>query len=254
MGVLARGRRVVGDQITEWVFTDRMQGVSASPYDEANLGRHVGDDPVAVDENRRLLAQALDLAEDTHLVTMEQVHGSEVAVIDRVRREGEAPPRADGLITRTAGIALVTQVADCVPVVMVTDDGWIAAVHSGWRGVVAGVVDATISQLRQHGSTGRIHAWIGPAICPGCYEVGEDVRAEVTASAPAAFASTRSGTPAVDVVAAVAEQLAQHDGDVEVIPGCTFEDPRLFSYRRDGVTGRQAGAIVLRDPDSRSGG
>ena len=254
MGVLARGRRAVGGQIAEWVFTDRMQGASASPYDQANLGRHVGDDPASVDENRRLLARTLDLSDHTHLVTMEQVHGSDVAVIDRARGEVEAPPRADGLITDTAGVALVTQVADCVPVVLATDDGWIAAVHSGWRGVVAGVVDATIAQLRQHGSTGRIHAWIGPAICPGCYEVGEDVRAEVTASAPAAFATTRWDTPAVDVVAAVAEQLAHHDSDVEIIPGCTFEDPRLFSYRRDGVTGRQAGAIVLRHPDSRSGG
>jgi len=254
MGVLARGRRAVGGQIAEWVFTDRMQGASASPYDQANLGRHVGDDPGAVDENRRLLARALDLPDAMHLVTMEQVHGCEVAVIDRERGATETPPRADGLITNTVGIALVTQVADCVPVVLATDDGWIAAVHSGWRGVVAGVVDATIAQLRRHGSTGRIHAWIGPAICPDCYEVGEDVRTEVAASAPAAFAVTRHDTPAVDVVAAVAQQLARHDSEVEIIPGCTFEDPQLFSYRRDGVTGRQAGAIVLRTAHSRGGG
>jgi hypothetical protein len=91
-----------------------------------------------------------------------------------------------------------------------------------------------------------VHAWIGPAICPACYEVSEEVRDEVAAVAPAAFARTRTGTPAVDVRAGVAEQLLARGISAEIVGGCTFESDELYSFRRDAVTGRQAGVIVLR--------
>ena len=250
MGVLARGDLALADGSTvAWVFTDRLGGVSAPPYDSANLAGHVEDDPVDVAANRAALAGELgiDLASDPDaLVTMTQVHGRDVASVDRSYVASD-PPQADALITDLAGVALVTQVADCVPILLASPEGTIAAVHSGWRGVVAGVVDATIDAFRAGGTRPEsLRAWVGPSICAGCYEVGEDVREQVAAAAASAYAVTTAGTPAVDVRAGVLEQLAHHAIAAEVIDACTAQDDRLFSYRRDGRTGRQAGAIMRR--------
>lgn len=255
MGVLARGRtwlephRTAGPVEVEWIFTDRTSGHSAPPYDQANLGTHVGDSPEAVAANRSGLAQALDVAPGA-LVTMNQVHGREVAIVDASCAADSAPIQADALITAQSGLVLVTQVADCVPVLLASPEGLIGAVHSGWRGVVAGVVDAAVEALVAEGAPATtMRAWVGPSICAGCYEVGEQVREQVASAAPAAYAETRWGTAAVDVGAGVAEQLARHGVAVETIAGCTAEDDRLFSYRRDGRTGRQAGAIMMRMSD-----
>lgn len=257
MGVLARGRVLFDAAATtddrppvrpievEWVFTDRTGGRSAPPFDGSNLGTHVGDEPDAVAANRELLADALGV-DSASLITMEQVHGRDVAVINAPFAPQDAPVRADAVITSRPGLVLVTQVADCVPVLLASPEGLVGAVHSGWRGVVAGVVDAAVDALVEQGAqVHTVRAWIGPAICPGCYEVGEQVRAQVAAVAPAAFAQTRWGTAAVDVVAGVAEQLTRRGISVETIEACTAEDDRLFSYRRDGRTGRQAGAIMM---------
>lgn len=258
MGVLARGCVTfdasvnTGDQVfpggveVEWVFTDRSGGRSSPPFDAANLGTHVGDEPDAVAANRALLSHALS-ADCASLITMEQVHGRDVAVVTGPYAPQNPPVRADAVITSTPNLVLVTQVADCVPVLLACPEGMIGAVHSGWRGVVAGVVDCAVDALVEAGAaTQTMRAWIGPAICAGCYEVGEQVREQVSAVAPAAFAQTRWGTAAVDVVAGVAEQLTRRGICVETIDGCTYEDDRMFSYRRDGRTGRQAGAIVMR--------
>jgi polyphenol oxidase len=246
------GPRPRGTHLVEWAFTDRLAGLSAPPYDGANLGTHVGDDPDAVASNRARLTAEFDLSPEC-LVVMSQVHGRDVAVIGD---PPDTPPQVDALVTDVTELALVTQVADCVPILLASDAGVIAAVHSGWRGVVAGVVDASVERLRAVGEPDAgIHAWIGPSICPGCYEVGDDVRDAVSAAAPAAYATTRHGTAAVDVGAGVAEQLARQGVSVEVIPGCTFEDEHLFSFRRDRATGRQAGVIVMRavaDPERAS--
>ena len=249
MGVLARGRvdfaDVDGEWSVDWVFTDRTAGASVAPYDEANLGTHVGDDHQAVLANRARLAGELDVGPGA-LVTMEQVHGREVGVLTEVPEAGSPTIVADALITGIADLALVTQVADCVPVLLACPEGLVGVVHSGWRGVVAGVVEAAIDALVDRGAhADGIRAWIGPSICAECYEVGEQVREEVSAAAPAAFAHTRWGTAAVDVRGGVLEQLDRRGVHAQVIEGCTAEDDRLYSYRRDGRTGRQAGAIVM---------
>lgn len=239
MGVLARGRVAHEGRSAEWVFTDRVGGVSSGPFAALNLGGSVGDDPACVSDNRRAVAEMVGC---TGLAFARQVHGRDVALL---RAIPEHPPAADAIVTDQPGLAISVQVADCVPVLLADlAAGRVAAVHAGWRGVAADVVGATLEQMSP---LGPVQAWIGPAICPACYEVSVEVRDEVAEQVPEAAAQTRSGTPAVDVRAGVLAQLRRHGIDAELIGGCTFEDPQLFSYRRDTTTGRQAGVIVMRE-------
>lgn len=238
MGVLARGRIADGAYAAEWVFTDRHGGVSTGAYSTLNLGASVGDGPEAVAVNRATAAGYLG---GDALALMRQVHGRNVVTLDGCPAE---PSDADAALTSTPDLILGTQIADCVPILLADlVGGQVAAVHAGWRGVVAEVVDAALDAMA---APGPVHAWIGPAICPGCYEVSAEVRAEICDVVPEAWATTRQGTPAVDVRAAVLTQLANRGIAGELVGGCTFESPDLFSYRRDGVTGRQMGLIVLR--------
>ncbi len=245
MGVVARGR-VEGDRLdgggafaAEWLFTDRRDGVSAGEFASLNVGASVGDDPAAVAANRGAIAGLVDA---DALALVRQVHGRDVA---RLSAPAATPPDADAVLTDVVDLPLAVQTADCVPILLADlTGGQVAGVHAGWRGVVADVVGAALDAMAPRGP---VLAWIGPAICPGCYEVSEEVRAEVAAAAPEAFAQTRTGTPAVDVRAGVTAQLARRGVAAEIVGGCTFEDPHLYSYRRDAVTGRQAGVIVLRE-------
>lgn len=220
--------------------TDRDGGVSADSWASLNLGDHVGDDPSAVAENRRRVAA--DVGVDV-LVTMRQVHGAHVAVVDHVPAE---PPEADALVTRSRGVALVVLVADCTPILLSDRRaGVIAAVHAGRKGLAAGVLPATLGVMAGQGARlDRIHAIVGPGVCPEHYEVPAAMRDEVAALAPGSAATTSRGTPALDIRAGVLTQL--HEGGVRrlvVMPQCTAEDERLFSHRRDGVTGRFAGVV-----------
>lgn len=245
MGVLARGT-VIGDgRLAEWAFTDRTGGASSGPYAGMNVGASVGDDLEAVSANRRTVAQMVG-AEALGLVR--QVHGREVAFMRELPTE---PPEADAIVTDQPGMAIGVQVADCVPV-LVADlrGGRVAAVHAGWRGVVADVVGATLEVLAPQG---EVAAWVGPAICPSCYEVGADVRDQVADVVPEAAATTRIGTPALDVRAGVLAQLRRHGVSGTLVGGCTYEEPALFSYRRDATTGRQAAVIIMRDDDRARG-
>lgn len=244
MGVLARGR-VEGASTSsgatfaaEWIFTDREGGASTGAYSALNLGEHVGDDLDAVAANR---AQVAALLGAETLALVHQVHGRDVA---RMAAPAAPPPDADAVITDVSGLPIAVLTADCVPILLADlVGGQVAAVHAGWRGVVADVVGATLDAMAP---PGPVSAWIGPAICPDCYEVSEEVRAEVASAAPEAYAQTRAGTPAVDVRAGVLAQLACRGISAELVGGCTYEDERLYSFRRDPVTGRQAAVIVLR--------
>ncbi|MCW2580509.1 MAG: uncharacterized protein JWP33_1561 [Blastococcus sp.] len=227
------------------VVTDRRGGRSSSPYDSFNLGDHVGDDPGDVAANRGRVARELGVAED-RLVWMSQVHGAGVRVVDGPQR-GPVPD-TDALVTSTPGLVLCVLVADCVPVLLVdSETGVVAAVHAGREGVRRGVVPATLSAMASLGARARhVTALLGPAVCGACYEVPGTVQAEVGAVAPAAVVSTRRGTPGLDLRAGVAD-LLRKAGIPEVVQDhrCTMEDPLLFSHRRDGVTGRQAGLVWL---------
>lgn len=239
MGVLARGRVVRDGRSAEWVFTDRVHGASSGAYAELNLGGSVGDDPASVTANRRAVA---DMVGCDALALVRQVHGRDVAMLRVIPDE---PPPADAIVTDQPGLAIAVQVADCVPVLLADlGAGRVAAVHAGWRGVVADVVGAALDRLAPEG---EVHAWVGPAICPACYEVSAEVRDEVALEVPEAAATTRVGTPALDVRAGVLAQLRRRGITGELVGGCTFEDAQLYSYRRDTTTGRQAGVIVMRE-------
>jgi YfiH family protein len=229
-----------------YAFTDRYGGASTAPYAELNLGDHVGDDPAAVDDNRRRLAAALEL-EPARLVLMRQVHGPAVAVVDGPHDPGAPLPAADALVTTSRGLGLVVLVADCVPVLLAARrSDAVAVVHAGRRGVEAGVVPATVAAMQELGARpSRIVAVVGPAVCGRCYEVPRDLADQVAATVPSAAATSATGTPALDLRAGVVAQLlAAGVETIEADPWCTAESPGLFSHRRDGVTGRFAGVVV----------
>ncbi|WP_104525370.1 peptidoglycan editing factor PgeF [Blastococcus atacamensis] len=227
------------------VVTDRRGGRSRSPYDSFNLGDHVGDDPGDVAANRSRVARELGVGED-RLVWMSQVHGAGVAIVDGPQ-DGPVPD-TDALVTSTPGLVLGVLAADCVPVLLAdSETGVVAAVHAGREGVRKGVVPATLSAMASLGARARhVTALLGPAVCGECYEVPEAMQADVARVAPSAAVRTRTGTPGLDLRAGVAEIL-RRAGIPEVVqdPRCTVEDAALFSHRREGVTGRQAGLVWL---------
>lgn len=227
------------------MVTGRSGGLSAAPYDSFNLGDHVGDDPGAVEGNRHRLAHEIGLPVSA-LGWMQQVHGDQVTVI-----EGGPPdrvPNCDALVTATAGVGLGVLVADCVPVLLADPEaGVIGAVHAGREGVRRHVATRTVEAMIELGADPkRLDAFLGPSICGRCYEVSQELVDEVESAAPGGACLSRGGAPALDLHAALAVELGRL-GVSQVVsdPRCTAEDSTLFSYRRDVVTGRQAGVVWL---------
>jgi YfiH family protein len=166
-----------------------------------------------------------------------------VVVVDRPWG-APGPPPADGVVTATPGLALAVLVADCTPVLLAdTSAGVVGAVHAGRPGLTARIVDVAVATMRELGAR-DIAAVVGPSVCGRCYEVPEELRAAAAEVAPESSARSWSGTPAIDVATGVVAQLAANDVAVQWVPGCAREDVRLFSYRRDGRTGRFAGVVV----------
>lgn len=235
----------LGAGVRYW-FTDRNGGQSKAPYDSLNLGREVGDDPVAVAANRDLVAIRCGL-DRPGIAWMRQVHGTGVRYADAGWPERE-PEECDAVYTGIPGLALGVLVGDCVPVLLADPPARLAgAAHAGRAGMVAGVVPALVAAMTAAGaSSDRMRAVIGPAICGGCYEVPEAMRAQASAVVPQASCQTRAGTPGLDIAAGVRAQLAAAGiAAVEVDGRCTSESAELYSYRRDGATGRFAGLVWL---------
>lgn len=223
-------------QNASWFVTDRLGGDSQEAFAFNNLAVHVGDDPAHVAANRAALAAGVG-----HPVVFTRAAHS--ALCHYVDQPCPDVPGVDALITDVPGLALAAQGADCAMIVVAVGD-WIAAVHCGWRGLVGGVVPATLAALEQRGAHLAIaQAHIGPAICGRCYTVDAQRAAEVAEVAQAAVVHSAGGL-GVDVRAGVVAQLAAAGIKASVDTRCTFEDPNLYSYRRDGLTGRQASVIV----------
>ncbi|MCA1710093.1 MAG: polyphenol oxidase family protein [Actinobacteria bacterium] len=219
--------------------SSRSGGVSTAPYDSLDLATHVGDLPAAVAENRSRLAQVLAVP---RIAWMEQVHGREVAQVG----PNDAVPVADALVSTERGVALAVLVADCTPVLAADPEaGVVGVAHAGRKGLALDVVGALLDAMRDLGAR-RVVARVGPSICPRCYPVPLALREEVAAAVPEARSVARDGSPALDIAAGVVAQLAQREVAVRWLPGCSAEDPQLFSYRRDGgTTGRYAGLAWL---------
>lgn len=222
--------------------TSRAGGVSQPPFDSLNLGAHCGDDPVAVAENRQRLHVQAGLPSEP--VWLSQVHGTKV--VDAATVTGTV--EADASFTTQPGVVCGVLTADCLPILICDRAGTcVAAIHAGWRGLAGGVIEATIAALpaRQSG----LMAWLGPAIGPLAYEVGVEVREAFVAQhadAVTCFKPVRPGHHLADLYGLARERLLALSVR-QVFGGdqCTHNDSRLFSYRRDRQTGRQATLIWL---------
>lgn len=227
------------------VTTTRSGGVSAAPFDSFNLGDHVGDDPAAVATNRARLARATGLGPD-RLVWMNQVHGDQVVVVDEPR--DTAVDATDALITAVPRLAMVVVTADCVPVLMAdARAGVVAAVHAGRVGAQRGIVARALEGMLAAGAQlADISVLLGPAISGPHYEVPAAMAEEVEAALPGSRTRTSAGTPGLDLRAGITRQLRELGVEaIDADPRCTAADPKLFSHRRDGRTGRLASLVWL---------
>jgi len=212
-------------------FTDRRGGESLGVYESLNLALHVGDDPAVVNSNRAKIGSAQ---------FMNQVHGDHIEVIDAISPE---IPTCDGLITKTPNLSLAVMVADCIPLLLVSK-GVVGAIHVGRAGLVNRIALKAIQMMRSLGAI-EIHAVLGPSICGSCYEVPFQMQQDVIADHPRAFATTRKGTPGLDLPKALIADLVAAGVTYEASTICTFEDQLYFSHRRQNPTGRFAGVVSL---------
>jgi YfiH family protein len=235
-----------------WWRNEVRPGVSVAFTDAGagNLALHVEDNPEQVMARRVSLARTAGLG-GRQFQYMDQVHGN---TVEFIAAHGPGPT-ADAMVSAatessSAAQPLAVMVADCVPVVLVgvdaSDRPVIAAAHAGRPGVASAVVPATVAEMRRRGAL-DIQAWLGPSICGSCYEVPEQLRAEVADLVPATWSTSTWGTPALDLPAGVKAQLASLDVAVEYSGACTLENDSLFSYRRDSRTGRFAGLVWTHD-------
>jgi YfiH family protein len=224
------------------LFTSRHGGVSKTPFDDWNLAAHVGDEATDVQSNRAHIAELAGVPAD-RVVFMRQCHSADVEVVDSgAVAEVQS---VDGLVTSTPGLVVVALAADCVPVAMVdVEAGVVAAVHSGWQGMISDVVGTALVAMQDLGAAReRIRVTLGPAICGPCYPVPPERAQQAAQAQPAAAATAPDGQPGIDVRAGLAARLRLAGVHTEFVGGCTAEDPQLFSYRRDGLTGRQGVAV-----------
>jgi YfiH family protein len=231
--------------------TTRRGGASPAPYDSLNLGDHVGDSAESVRANRLQLATALP--DSAALSWLAQVHG--VHVVEAAA--GAEPPEADAQWSRTPGMACAVLTADCLPVLFCSAGGdVVAAAHAGWRGLQAGVLEATVAAMDT--APEEVLAWLGPAIGPAAFEVGTEVRDTFLGAAGPGLSSATAacfrprpdsaGKWFADLYGLARVRLAALG--VHRLSGgtwCTFSDQgRFFSHRRDGLTGRMASLVMLR--------
>jgi YfiH family protein len=230
--------------------TTRQGGLSAAPYHTLNLGMHVGDQPMTVTANRQLLNRFVP----SEPIWLDQVHGTKVVLAE----QASCVPQADACIARTPNAVCTVMTADCLPVLLCDREGTVVgAAHAGWRGLLAGVIESTIQSMAVEPTC--LMAWLGPAIGPQVFEVGEEVRAGFVAEDAASSSTFILVEAPIQVDSQAKKYLANlyqlarlrlERVGVKYIYGgnfCTYTDAeRFYSYRRDGETGRMASMIWLR--------
>lgn len=235
--------------------TTRIGGVSPAPWNSFNLGVNTADSPDCVEANRSILREILP--PQVQIQWMQQVHGGDSLLV-RGPPDQERLPQVDALVTSCRNLACVVLTADCLPILVCDRFGdEVAAIHAGWRGLCAGVIESALAQMQA--ATSDLHVWIGPAIGGDAFEVGEEVLQRFLSShliEPNMVGSfcrphpNRQGKYLIDLAGVAAHQLRRcgvaHVTQSEL---CTFTDPaRFYSYRRDGETGRMA-ALIWIDKD-----
>ncbi|WP_345538145.1 peptidoglycan editing factor PgeF [Variovorax defluvii] len=230
--------------------TTRAGGVSGGAYESLNLGDHVGDEPAHVAANRKRLQETIGVRP----VFLQQVHGTHVLEMETHTPDGS---EGDACTTANPRIACTIMVADCLPVLFADCGGRrVAAAHAGWRGLAAGVLEATAAAFDEEGGPGKLLAWLGPCIGPDAFEVGDEVRAAFTARAPQAAGCFQAGAVPgkwLADLAGLARQRLQAAGVTQLYGNdgsarwCTVNNPLLFfSHRRDRTSGRFAACIWRR--------
>ena len=212
-------------------FTDRTGGFSSGSYESLNFAGHVGDDSSKVKANRSTLPSTQ---------FMNQVHGNAVVVVTDY---SEIEPTCDALITANPDISLAVMVADCIPLLLISQEA-VAAVHVGRAGLLNKVAIKALHQMRALGAI-EVHAILGPSICGKCYEVPFQMQQDVIADHPRASSTTHQGTPGLDLPAGLIADLSAEGVSYEASMICTKEDPLYYSHRRDNPTGRFAGVVSL---------
>ncbi|NIY91307.1 peptidoglycan editing factor PgeF [Vibrio diazotrophicus] len=222
----------------------RIGGCSKSPFEGLNLGMHVGDDPILVQCNRDLLQQQTQMP--TAPVWLNQTHSTVVLDVSQPTND---VLDADGIITSSPNVVCSAMTADCLPVLITNTSGTqVAAVHAGWRGLAGGIVENTLEQF-----SNDVMLWLGPAIGPEAFEVGEDVLQaflDYDSKAGVAFVpGKQKGKWWANMTMLTRLRMAKLGIDQVFDSGlCTYQDPqRFYSYRRDGVTGRQATFIWINE-------
>ena len=224
----------------------RLGGVSETPFDSLNLGHHVQDMPNAVATNRAIFQAQLGGAKPVFLT---QVHGTRVVTVDATSPDGL---EADACLTLTRHLACTIMVADCLPLLFTDDRGQVvAAAHAGWRGLAQGVIEATVNAVcaAAHVPAAQVQAWLGPCIGPEAFEVGPDVREALLAPDffkphPVHSQKWLADLPGLARARLRAMGVRSIAGNDSTQAWCTVSQPsRLFSYRRDGRTGRFAASI-----------
>lgn len=214
-----------------YFFTDRTGGFSSGSFESLNFGTHVGDDPASVKANRSTLLNTQ---------FMNQVHGNTVMVVNEY---SHIDPTCDALITTNPEVSLAVMVADCIPLLLISNSV-VGAVHVGRAGLVSRIAVKALEVMRQNGAR-DIHAVMGPSICGKCYEVPIALQEEVTAVHPSSYSTTRNSTPALDLQAGLVAELLAENVIFETSTVCTMENSSYFSHRRDNPTGRFAGVVKI---------
>ncbi|MCD6055947.1 MAG: hypothetical protein K0R12_909 [Gammaproteobacteria bacterium] len=229
--------------------TLRYEGHSKEPYAAFNLGLHVGDEAAAVLANRELLQTALSLQNPPQWLN--QIHGCDIIALTRETSPQSATPAADGAYTQLPHVVCAILTADCLPVLLCNKAGTlVCALHVGWRGLVAGIIETALSQLPVNPA--ELLAWLGPAIGFNAFEIGEEVKtflAKHKTAPKAAFAINHNGRWCADLnTLTIARLKACGMNEINCFRSneCTYANPdRFYSYRRDGQTGRHATLIWL---------
>lgn len=223
--------------------TTRTLGVSRTPYDSLNFGSHVGDEHAAVLRNRQHLVQDLQLPNEP--VWLDQVHGKDLLQIGNDFHHSDET-QADGAYTREAGAVCAVMTADCLPILITNLRGdRVAAIHVGWRGMAAGIIEASVAQMQEYPE--QLIAWGGPCIGPSVFEVGGEVPDQLGGPEDAYRPSANSGKQLVNLHRLAAYRFKQLGVEqYSHSEACTFSDAeRFFSYRRDGQCGRMVSVIWM---------
>lgn len=225
-----------GIDVAKWAFSNRLDGKSAPPFDSLNLATHVGDSSIAVAFNR---SAALEEFGHKDATWPGPVHGTDIGMVEKT---SGLFPDVDGLITKRRTAVLATMGADCASLIAVDVENKIAlTAHIGWKGAANEIHQSIIQAIEESGGNLKnVRMVLGPAICGNCYKVDDDRIEQVSKVLPAARCDL-----GIDIrlgLQAIFRPLVQ---SVELVGDCTFESADLFSHRRDGKTGRQAGFVVL---------